>query len=261
MEDIFDVFLRSIRLFKNPNNNIVEFKGNIRDVVNSIDLDISNLFLDFYEKKFEKEVLSFICEENSIGNDLNNCLLVDPLDGSYNFAIGLKEFCSMACLIKNGKIIESGIYVPSENYILCINHISGESKMSNNKESIRNIDFPKPICYAYSPIKDACKNRDLVLNQIDKIGCGFVRYGSAGYGLYQCLSGRLDGFIGQGVRIWDVVPLFKLLVEKNFYVFYKINNNSLDVIVHNKNEVIKNFISLDAFSNLIKFNEEIIWQV
>lgn len=261
MEDIFDVFLRSIRLFKNPKNNIVEFKGNIRDVVNSIDLEISNLFLDFYEKKLKKEVFSFICEENSIGTDLNNCLLVDPLDGSYNFAIGLKEFCSMACVIKNAKIIESGIYVPSENYIFCINHTNGESKISNNKESIKNIDFPKPICYAYSPIKDACKNRDLVLNQIDKIGCGFVRYGSAGYGLYQCLSGRLDGFIGQGVRIWDVVPLFQLLVEKNFYVFYKISNNSVDIIVHNKNEVIENFMDIDGFSNLIKFNEEIIWQV
>lgn len=260
MEDIFDVFLRSIKLFKGKNHKIVEFKGNIRDVVNSIDLDISNLFLDYYEKKLKDKKYSFICEENSIGTDLNNCLLVDPLDGSYNFAIGLKEFCSIACVIKNSKIIESGIYVPSENYIIYTNHINGESKMSNYKESLKNIDFPKPICYAYSPLKDACKNRDIVLNQIDEIGCGFVRYGSAGYGLYQCLSGKLDGFIGQGVRIWDVVPIFKLLREKNFYIFYEISNDSINIIVHNKREVIKSFLDLDVFSNLIKYSEEIIWQ-
>lgn len=208
-------------------SEMFSYKGAARDVVSAADRYISDLF-----KKIVPSGFSFVSEEDFADLNLHNCVLIDPLDGTFNYLTGSPDYCVMASLIEGGRITEAGIIAPATGSICYLNSKSG--LIVEELDSQTTVGAGAPIYYAYSPELSPQfeAQRSKVLKLIDDEGVGFVRYGSAGIGLLRCIEGYLEGFIGHNVRIWDVFPLMQILFLRGFRLTLERRGYLCDIIIH-----------------------------
>ena len=132
----------------------------------------------------------------------------------------------MVCIVDAGEILASAIIVPSDGQIVTWDYQSGKVDFTNPDHISRYSNGC--VCYAYGPLaKD--NGRGDILDTIDKCASGFVRYGSAGIGLYFLLRGSISGFIGQQLRLWDCFALIPMLKARG--IFLESNISEADELV------------------------------
>jgi fructose-1,6-bisphosphatase/inositol monophosphatase family enzyme len=205
----------------------------IRDVVTALDMELHHI-----SEKFVIERLpgcKFLSEE-CVGADFHSeewCheeyLVVDPLDGSNNHAMGLPNYGYMAAHLNDGCIQGSVIVLPEHHQYMVFQaeqHLYAQPLPKNAA-----IDYGT-VYYAYPPKQDsqARETRGALMDLIDRESAGMYRYGSACAGLYQLLCGRHMAFIGHGIRIWDALAYFPVLAANRINVKYSIKGNTLTVL-------------------------------
>lgn len=205
----------------------------IRDVVTALDMKLHHT-----SEKFVIERLpgcKFLSEEG-VGADLHSqewChgeyLIVDPLDGSNNHAMGLPNYGYMAAYLKNGYIQGSVIVLPEHNQYIVF---QAEQQLYAQPLPLNVASDYGTVYYAYPPKQDsqARETRAALMDLIDRESAGMYRYGSACAGLYQLLCGRHMAFIGHGIRIWDAVAYFPVLAANRIYIKYSMKGNALTVL-------------------------------
>ncbi|MCL2850988.1 MAG: inositol monophosphatase [Firmicutes bacterium] len=81
------------------------------DLVTSFDFEIERFIIDKIKEKYKN--FDIISEEFNPTNKLtDNCFIIDPLDGTINFAHGLPLFGIQVAMVKKGKVVCSVIYLP-----------------------------------------------------------------------------------------------------------------------------------------------------
>jgi myo-inositol-1(or 4)-monophosphatase len=209
--------------------------GNPRDVVTNMDYLLHTISKKFCMIEYSKS--RFISEENN--SDSSNELLlltthnfiVDPLDGSSNYSLGINCYGYMASQIEHGLITEALIVIPNQNqYILYDN---SNYYLSQNLPKINNFNSKSGgVYYAYAPNQNDTEYnlRIQLFRDIDSHTGGFYRYGSACVGLYNLICGRHYGFIGQRIRIWDAISFMPILKKFNLIVKYNIEGKFITLI-------------------------------
>ena len=156
-------------------------------------------------------------------------LVVDPLDGSNNHAVGLPHFGYMAAHLRHGRMVgaiavlpELGQYIVMEDQQLLV------SKPLDRGES----NGSGTVYYAYPPEQDtpARQSRWLLQELIDAESAGMYRYGSACAGLYHLLCGKHMAFIGHGIRLWDALAFLPILALQGFMVKYLIHGTTITLL-------------------------------
>lgn len=185
------------------NNGVsVDYKGS-RDLVTTADITVENFFKEKLNKYFPE--IPLIGEETSTGERFESAFILDPLDGTTNFAHRYPAFCISIAYIENGKIMEGWVYNPvlkeffygkdGKGAFLNDKKIS-VSKTNNLKQSLLATGFP--YLDEYMP---------QILNYFNHIlpYCqGIRRGGSAALDLCYTACGRFDGFFELGLKPWDV---------------------------------------------------------
>jgi myo-inositol-1(or 4)-monophosphatase len=132
--------------------------------------------------------------------------IVDPLDGTNNYAHGYPFFCVAIALEEEGKLIAGVVYDPLRDEMFVAERGRGASvngqpmRVSASAlllESLVATGFP------YDRTDDAGNNLDK-LNRFIVAVRGIRRGGSAELDLVYVARGRLDGFWEQGLKTWDV---------------------------------------------------------
>ena len=81
------------------------------DLVTSFDFEIERFIIDKIREKYKG--FDIISEEFNPTNKLTqNCFIIDPLDGTINFAHGLPLYGIQVAIVKKGKVVASVIYLP-----------------------------------------------------------------------------------------------------------------------------------------------------
>lgn len=94
----------------------VKAKGENGDLVTNFDFEIEQLIIDAIKKHYPE--FGIVSEEfNSEKALTNNCFVIDPIDGTINFANGLPDWCIQVACIKNGKVVASVINCPALNEV------------------------------------------------------------------------------------------------------------------------------------------------
>jgi len=204
-----------------------------RDVVTALDMKLHRISEQFVVERIPG--CKLLSEEST---DLQahmsewcqgEWLIVDPLDGSYNHALGLPNFGYMAAYLKDGRIQGSVIVLPEHNQYIVL---QDEQSLYAQPIPFNLANDRGTVYYAYPPKQDkeARKARIALLNLIDAESAGMYRYGSACAGLYQLLCGRHMVFIGHGIRLWDAIAFLPVLTAKQFKVMYAIKGNELTLL-------------------------------
>ncbi|MFH1689399.1 MAG: inositol monophosphatase family protein [Candidatus Eisenbacteria bacterium] len=132
--------------------------------------------------------------------------IVDPLDGTNNYAHGYPFFCVAIALEEEGELAAGVVYDPLRDEMFVAEKGHGASvngqpmRVSGNAlllESLVATGFP------YDRTSESGNNLDN-LNRFVIAVRGIRRGGSAELDLVYVARGRLDGFWEQGLKTWDV---------------------------------------------------------
>ena len=190
----------------------VESKGE-RDLVTEIDRlcddQIKRIILSHFPDH------SIISEEGSVTNSSQYRWIIDPLDGTLNYAHGYPFFCVSVALEMEGKTVLGAVYDSMRDELFWAEegrgaYLNGKritvSKVTDLKEALLAVGFPKD--YRSSPIDNFDHFRNLMLD-----GQAVRRDGSMVLDLCYVAMGRLDGFWALKLDPWDVAA-GKLIVEE-----------------------------------------------
>lgn len=112
VEFMIDVVKQASKLI--TDDFIVKSKGACGDLVTNFDVEIEKFIISKIKQNYpEFDVVSE--ELNTENKPTQNCFVIDPIDGTVNFAMGLPLWGIQIACIKNFEVCASVIYLPKFN--------------------------------------------------------------------------------------------------------------------------------------------------
>jgi myo-inositol-1(or 4)-monophosphatase len=140
--------------------------------------------------------------------------IVDPLDGTINYAHGLPSFCVSIALERTGELVLGVVYDPmrEETYVA---QCGGGATL--NDEPIRVSDTDEPIraliATGFPHDRDKMPEALGLFGRFAALTRGMRRLGSTALDLCYVASGRLDGYYELGIWAWDIAAGSLILEE------------------------------------------------
>lgn len=188
-------------------------KGEI-DLVTDADLKSESLILQALSSHFPED--NILSEEKGDQNQPSaRRWLVDPLDGTTNFAHGFPFYCVSIALEIGRELVVGVVYNPYMNELFQAASgkgawLNGEpihtSGTRNIGEALLGTGFPYDIHQRSEKVLDLFRRMILVAQ-------GVRRAGSAALDLCYVAAGRLDGFWEQSLKPWDTAAGCVILRE------------------------------------------------
>jgi myo-inositol-1(or 4)-monophosphatase len=141
--------------------------------------------------------------------------VVDPLDGTVNFAHGIPIFCVSIALMHNATLLAGMVYDPTraEKFQAVRNegaYLNGNSIRVSRADRLNKsmVATGFPYDRAYSPVNNVAEFSKVVTRV-----AGIRRGGSAALDLAYLSCGRLDGFWELKLKPWDMAAGMLLVQE------------------------------------------------
>jgi len=126
--------------------------------------------------------------------------VIDPIDGTRNFARSVPIFCCSIALLRKGVPIVGVIYEPNFDWLFTAT-VGQVSKLNGKPISVSKSEFSITTVLAYSV--DTCKPIPVKLRELFN-ECVFRNFGSAALHLAMTSAGMLDGVINFSGKLWDI---------------------------------------------------------
>lgn len=212
----------------------VKAKGNNGDLVTNFDLEIEEYMIKEIKSSYPE--FSIVSEEYNAENDLtDNCFIIDPIDGTINFAHNLPLWGIQVACIRDSKTCAAVIYLPKLNELYYADETG--AYLNDKQIFVNQLDTTKGL---YT-IEAANKLPAQV--KMKKINPYCRDFACAAIDFAWVASGRLSATIFRKDSFWDYIP-GQYLVEKAGGFIY--NSNKAHIAANNEIflEVIKDNASL-----------------
>ena len=141
------------------------------------------------------------------------CWVIDPIDGTANFARGLPHWCVSIALVVAGRIEIGVIYDASAELLYSATRGAGAWRNSQPLRVSATTEIARAsVDVGYSRRTSAGPFGDLVTELLQQ-GVNVTQCGSAALGLARVADGRLDGYAERHLYAWDALAGL-LLVEE-----------------------------------------------
>ena len=191
----------------------IEFKGEV-DLVTELDRAAEGLIIEILKSGLpESGILTEEREEIVALNDYR--WIVDPLDGTTNYAHSYPVFCVSIALEKKGEVILGVVYDPNLEELFVAE--KGKGATLNGEEIIVSgtTDLARSLLSTGFPY-DIRKSPDNNLNFFASFALkaqAIRRAGSAALDLCYVACGRFDGFWELKLKPWDVAAGGLMVLE------------------------------------------------
>jgi len=221
MEDLKKVLLEATReagkIILHYFNGV--FKIGYKERVNNLVTEVDNLS----EDKIIEVIRSYYPSHTIISEEVGELLkpsdyqwIIDPIDGTVNFAHGIPICCVSIGLMHNGELILGAVYNPMMDELFFAERGKGAtlngipirvSAKSDFKQACLVTGFPYkwPEETSVHPIK--------VFERFVMEGLPIRRLGSAAIDLCWVACGRFDGFWEYNLNEWDVAAGYLIVIE------------------------------------------------
>jgi myo-inositol-1(or 4)-monophosphatase len=190
----------------------IAYKGRI-DPVTEYDLKVEKLVTGRIARRYpDHEILAE--EGSATGIKSEYCWVVDPLDGTVNFAHGFPVYCVSIALQQNGKTLLGAVCDPERGELFwgAKNDGAWLNKKAIHVTRERRLDRSLLATgFAYD-IGTARRNNLGLFARMARQAQGIRRPGSAALDLCWLACGRIDGFWELKLHPWDTAAAV-LLVE------------------------------------------------
>lgn len=192
----------------------VSNKQGINNLVTEADHASEKAILELIKKEFpDHYILSE--EAGEIVQDSNYKWIVDPIDGTVNFAHGIPICCVSIAIEHRGEIIMSAVYNPNLNELFFAEKgrgatLNDEKIRVSEKISVTNACLVTGFPYTYLDMPNGPLE---VFERFIRQGIPVRRLGSAAIDLCWVAAGRFDGFYEHKLEAWDSAGGY-LIVEE-----------------------------------------------
>lgn len=116
-----------------------KIKANIGDLVTDADIAVSNFLIEKIHDKYPDHHIHTEEEGDDINSGAQYEWVIDPIDGTRNFAMGVSFWCVMIAVLKDGEVCLSAIYNPLAQELFFAEKGRG-AYMNDEKISVNKVD-------------------------------------------------------------------------------------------------------------------------
>lgn len=189
-------------------------KQDQNNIVTQADIDSEKKISQLISTAFPNH--NFLGEETGF-QDRNSpyTWVIDPLDGTSNFAAGIPWYGVIICLLKNNLPLLAGCYIPSSGDIYIAEKgqgatLNGRSIAVSGEKNLKNV----LVAYSLDSSQIAGKTTGETA-MIEKLVSGIRNMRATNCLIEMCYTadGRLGACINQTTKIWDIAGP-KLIIEE-----------------------------------------------
>ncbi|GAB1452605.1 inositol monophosphatase family protein [Draconibacterium sp.] len=182
-----------------------EVKESQSSIVTAADIESEKKIIEIISERFPDH--NTLGEETGFQNrNSAYTWVVDPLDGTSNFAAGLPWFGVIVCVLKHSKPFMSGCFLPVQNEIYFAE--KGKGATCNGKKiavsaetKLKNILASYSLDYSDEPGKT--ENESKIIGKLVK-NIRNLRSTNCVIDFCYTADGKLGGCINQTTKIWDI---------------------------------------------------------
>jgi myo-inositol-1(or 4)-monophosphatase len=188
-------------------------KAGHHNLVTEYDLRAEKLILDFIRKK--KPESEFLAEESGQTGKGDLLWIVDPLDGTVNFAHNIPFFSVSIGVESHGKMVSGVVFHPLTEELFVAELGRGATLNGKKIEVSKNATLDKSILATGFPYTVKENPEHCIDHFVDILGLGIPirRLGSAAIDLCYTAAGRFDGYFEVALTPWDLAA-GKLILEE-----------------------------------------------
>lgn len=192
----------------------ISSKSSVNDLVTEADKNAETAIFSAIRENFPQH---FILSEESgeLSTDSNVKWIIDPLDGTVNFAHGIPICCTSIGVEQDGEMIMGAVYNPFMNEFFFAEKGKGATLNDKPIRISAKEDLNKACLVTGFPYtwEDSENNPITIFEHFVKKGQPVRRLGSAAIDLCWVACGRFDGFYEHSLNAWDAAAGF-LIVEE-----------------------------------------------
>ena len=217
-------------LMKHFSKKLIIKKKSKKDIVTNADIEAERIILKILMKKFPK--FNYYSEEKgSINNNSNYTWIIDPLDGTVNYANKIPIFTTSIALKHKNEIILAVTYAP---YLKELYYAEkGKGSFLNNKKIFVSKKPKLNCCISSLSSGTKTKEKTRVMKSIYNIvlpkSKNLIMLNSTTLTLAYTASSRIDNFISYHTSIENIAAGILLVKEANGLVTdFKGNTFNID---------------------------------
>jgi myo-inositol-1(or 4)-monophosphatase len=211
-----DAALEAGRIMRHYVNNLdgIDYKGEI-DIVTEADRAAERAVLERLRTAFpDFGVLAEESGASEASNGSTSRWVVDPLDGTTNFATGNPHVCVSIALERDGQVVLGVVYDPMLDELFIAERGNG-AWLNGKRMHVSRIDvFLQSMLATGFPYD--LNNREKSLewfNHFTHLTRAVRRAGAAALDLCYVAAGRYDGFWEAGLKPWDAAAGSLMVLE------------------------------------------------
>ncbi len=196
--------------FTAPDKPAYSMKGR-QDYLTATDGAVEQLVRDAIEERFPGDAV--LGEEGGGSVDGTRLWIVDPIDGTANFARQIPHCCVSLGLLVNGQLEAGAVYEPNQDELFIAQRGKG-AWLNGQRLQVSTI-----ADVTASTVEIGWSTRIPVQTWIDMAGraahagCSVRRAGSGALGLAYVAAGRIDAYAEAHINSWDVAGSLLLITE------------------------------------------------
>ena len=191
----------------------VKEKGTLENIVTTSDVAVQ----DFLTGRLA-ELLpgsGFLCEEEDLADlDHEYVWIIDPIDGTANYARGIASCCISVALIRNGKPLYGVVYSPWRRELYTAE--AGKGAFCNGTPiRVSDRSFKEGLLFTAMSTyrKDLARTCSDIIYDLYMDCCDFRRTGSAAIELCLMAAGFVDLYFEMRLMPWDYAAASLILLE------------------------------------------------
>lgn len=207
----------------------IEYKTNEKNLVTEIDKKSEQAIMDYISKKYPTH--NILTEESGEHKkDSDYLWVIDPIDGTTNFAHGLPIFSVSIGVMKKDEIIAGVVYDVMQNIYYSAEKGSGSFANDKKNNVSSNDKIGLGVLVTGFPY-DVADNPDKAFERFESLtkkARAVRRLGSAAIDFCYVARGVFDGFWEVSLHPWDLCA-GKLIVEEAGGIVTNFDGNKIDI--------------------------------
>lgn len=196
--------------FTAPDKPAYSMKGR-QDYLTATDGAVEQFIRDAIEQRFPGDAV--LGEEGGGSVDGTRLWIVDPIDGTANFARQIPHYCISLGLMLDGQLEAGAIYEPNQDELFIAQRGQG-AWLNGQRMRVSRVSelTAATVEIGWSTRIPAQTYLDMV-GRAAAAGCSVRRAGSGALGLAYVAAGRIDAYAEAHINSWDVAGALLLITE------------------------------------------------
>ena len=179
----------------------VKMKGK-QDFITEADGAVERLIIERLQARFPKD--AFLGEEGGASGEGDALWVIDPIDGTANFANRMPHFCVSIAFVAGGELLLGAIAAPMYGELYRARAGKG-AFLNERRMRVSDADIQRAIIELGWSVRRPTRDYTSMVERVLATGATFQRAGSGALGLAYVADGRTHGYCELHINSWDTL--------------------------------------------------------